>query len=167
MAGMKLSKAHQNVIEIRLRSLERLLMKVKEALAGPPPEQWLTAYVEPLPEAIRDRLAALVIEAESALRQLIDDLNLRLTEVSISRMLLAHLILGSDNIAEVMTPYLKSSGPVPGELAAYLDPRLEKLNLLLAEATRLIESTLPAGEGRQPTSETEPRQEPDQMEASR
>jgi len=43
-----------------------------------------------------------------------------------------------------MTPYLKSSGPVPGELAVYLDPRLEKLDQSLAEMRGLIEATLPS-----------------------
>ncbi|MBI3949480.1 MAG: hypothetical protein HY314_03390 [Acidobacteria bacterium] len=62
---------------------------------------------------------------------------------------------------------LKHIDPVPGELAAYLNPQLEKLDLLLAEAIRLIESTLSAGDGRQPTSEAKLRQKPDQAGASR
>jgi hypothetical protein len=143
MTKFELSEAHQSRLEVRLRSLERLLKRVKAALADPPSDEWLTAYVEPLPEAIQGRLAALVVNAESELRQLIDDLNLQPVEVSISRMLLAHLMLGSNNVVEAMTPYLKSSGPVPGELAAYLDPQLERLDRALAEACRLIEDTLP------------------------
>jgi len=154
MARFELTKPHQNVLEIRMWSLERLLKRVKEVLADPPPDEWLTEYVEPLPEAIRGRLAALVGEAENKLRQLIGDLDLHPTEVSISRLLLAHLTLGSNNLTEATSRYLRASGPVPAELAAYLDPRLEKLDRLLAEARGLIESTLPSKEARQKSAST-------------
>jgi hypothetical protein len=151
MAQIRISDAHQNVLDARLRSFGRVLKKVKEALAGPPADEWLTDYVEPLPEAFQGRLAELVVEAENELRCLIDDLGLRATEVNISRMLLAHLALGANNIVEAKSPYLKSSGPVPGELAAYLDPRLEALDRLLAQMRSLIEDTLPR-RGDAPTS---------------
>jgi len=101
-----------------------------------------------------DRLAALVGEAKSELRHLIDDLDLHPAEVSISRLLLAHLTLGSNNLTEATSRYLRASGPVPAELAAYLDPRLEKLDRLLAEARGLIESTLPSKEARQKSAST-------------
>jgi hypothetical protein len=154
MARFELTKPHQNVLDIRLRSLERLLKRVKDVLADPPSDEWHTKYVEPLPDAIRDRLAALVGEAESEPRHLIDDLDLHPAEVSISRLLLAHLTLGSNNLTEATSRYLRASGPVPTEVAAYLDPRLEKLDLLLAEARGLIESTLPSKEARQKSAST-------------
>lgn len=142
MAITELSKPHRHVLEVRLRSLERLLRRIEDVLAGSPTEEWLTTYTDPLPETITGQLATLVAEAKVELRQLIDDLGLRPKRVSLSRMILAHLVLGSNNLLEAMTPGLASSGPVPGELAAYLDPRLDKLNHLLGEARRLIEATL-------------------------
>lgn len=154
MARFELTKPHQNVLEIRLRSLERLLKRVEEVLANPPSDEWLTEYVEPLPDAIRGRMAALVDEAESELRHLIDDLDLHPAEVSISRLLLAHLTLGSTNLTEATSRYLIASSQVPAELATYLDPRLEKLDRLLAEARGLIETTLPSKEARQKSAST-------------
>lgn len=98
-------------------------------------------------------LMASLISMRTAISVALADLDPRPIEVSISRMLLAHLVLGSNNLLEAMTPYLKSSGPVPGELAAYLDPRLERLDEFLAEARGLIEATLPTKGVRQKRTE--------------
>ncbi len=146
--AIALSAAHSIALVARLLTVEedcQELVRYLDGYAG-----ILYAYLPVLPEESRKTIRALVAEILQGIDHIRQDLGLPRRQNEVTRLLAAHHSRMWVTLHETHGETLRGYGPVPAELTAYLDPRVDKLLSLVADLRTAIESgakPAPADEG--------------------
>lgn len=131
---LPLNESQRRALAIVLAGIEQDLRRVEQATRQPPADHRLTHYTEP-PAPGHDELLQKI---RARIRQLADDLQLPAREASITRSLIASLLLDEIGLEEVEPPRLCGYGAVDAGTAAYLNRELPQLRALLARLTSAL-----------------------------
>lgn len=142
--ALALSAAHSIALVARLLTVEedcQELVRYLDGYAG-----IFYAYLPVLPEESRKTIRELVAEILRGIGRIRRDLGLPQRQNEVTRLLAAHHSRLWVTLHETRGETLRGYGPVPEELTAYLDPRVDKLLGLVANLRTAIESGAnPAG----------------------
>jgi hypothetical protein len=128
-----LNESQRRALTIVLAGIEQNLQRVAEAAQHPPRDGLLTRYTEPLPPGLA--LAEPLQQLRARIRQLAADLQLPVHEDSITRSLVAALLLDEIGLEEVEPSRLRGYGAVDAGTAEYLNRELPQLRALLTALT--------------------------------
>jgi len=142
--ALSLSRAHSSALAARMLTLEQDCSEIERFLDGY--AGIFYQYLGVFPDETRRTIRTLISEILERIARIRLDLGLPQRQIEIDKMLAAHLSQIWVTLHETKAPSLRGYGKVPGELSAYLDPRVEELLGLVASLRGAIES------GKEPTS---------------
>jgi hypothetical protein len=138
-----LSTSHARALSAHFKTVEEYLRVVESSLDGF--EGVFHASPAEVPAAQRARIRALSAEIIEGLRRIRDELGLQPIETSSVGIMRAYLSELWVSLAETRGRHLGGYGKVPPELAAYLDRRVDELELLVNEIRAITEEAGRAG----------------------
>jgi hypothetical protein len=144
VAAHSLSRAHSAALAARMLTLEQDCREIERFLDGYAGVYY--QYLGVFPDETRRTIRTLISGILEKIARIRLDLGLPQRQIEIDKMLAAHLSQIWVTLHETKGPSLRGYGKVPGELSAYLEPRVEELLGLVASLRGAIET------GKKPTS---------------
>jgi hypothetical protein len=135
---LHVSATHARTLFAHLKTIEEYCREV-EAWLGEPQGIYFEAEGE-IPPDLRKRMRAIFSEVYELLTTMRRDLGLEKVKVNRFNLIQAYLSEAWASLSDTKSRHLKAYGAVPKELAEYLDPRLDKLNLMLKEIRKAAEA---------------------------
>ena len=136
--ALSLSRAHSSALAARMLTHEqdcRELERFVDGYAG-----IFYQYLEVFPDETRRTIRILISEILQRIARIRFDLGLPQRRIEINKMLAAYLSRIWVTLHESTAHSLQGYGAVPGELGAYLEPRVEELLGLVASLRSAIDS---------------------------
>ncbi len=132
------SHNHARTLLAHLKTIEEYCREV-ETWLGEPEGIYFEAEGE-IPPDVRKKMRAIFLEVYELLTTMRRDLGLEKVKVNRFNLIQAYLSEAWASLSDTKSRHLKAYGVVPKELAEYLDPRLDELNLMLKEIRKAAEA---------------------------
>ena len=133
-----ISHAHSAALTARMLTLEQDCREIERSLDGN--AGIFYQYHGVFPDETRAAIRTLIAEILGRIDRIRFDLGLPQRRIEINKMLAAYLSRIWVTLHESTAHSLQGYGAVPGELGAYLEPRVEELLGLVASLRSAIES---------------------------
>ena len=141
------SPTHARTLLAHLKTIEEYCREV-ETWLGEPEGIYFEAQGEIAPD-VRKKMRAIFSEVYELLTTMRRDLGLEKVKVNRFNLIQAYLSEAWASLSDTKSRHLKAYGAVPKELAEYLDPRIDELNLMLKEIRKAAEAAKQNARSRQ------------------